>query len=39
MKPASSRAIAVATFGGLAGLYMAQFSYGGIVSRLGFAAL
>jgi uncharacterized membrane protein len=25
--------------GGLAGLYMAQFSYGGIVARLGFGAL
>jgi len=26
-------------FGGLGGLYMAQFAYGGIVSSLGFAAL
>ena len=26
-------------FGGLSGLYMAQFAYGGIISRLGFAAL
>lgn len=26
-------------FGGLAGLYMAQFAYGGIISRLGFGAL
>ena len=26
-------------FGGLSGLYMAQFAYGGIVSRVGFAAL
>jgi uncharacterized membrane protein len=26
-------------FGGLSGLYMAQFAYGGIISRLGFGAL
>jgi uncharacterized membrane protein len=26
-------------FGGLSGLYMAQFAYGGIISRVGFAAL
>jgi len=26
-------------FGGLGGLYMAQFAYGGTISRLGFAAL
>ena len=26
-------------FGGLSGLYMAQFAYGGIISRLGFSAL
>lgn len=26
-------------FGGISGLYMAQFAYGGIVSRLGFGAL
>jgi uncharacterized membrane protein len=26
-------------FGGLGGLYMAQFAYGGIISRLGFGAL
>lgn len=26
-------------FGGLAGLYMAQFAYGGIISRLGFGVL
>lgn len=26
-------------FGGLGGLYMAQFAYGGIISRLGFATL
>jgi uncharacterized membrane protein len=26
-------------FGGISGLYMAQFAYGGIISRLGFGAL
>jgi len=26
-------------FGGVSGLYMAQFAYGGIISQLGFAAL
>lgn len=26
-------------FGGLSGLYMAQFAYGGIISRLGFGVL